>query len=190
MQEDHDCANLVPLGVGSGGGGGVQRKDINSKGIAALQKLRAWGAAKQKAAVAQGRSAVSSKTSNAARAAAVEINALKRSAKGDEKIPMEKRVYLYVEASADTTTAKFPTGKFFYNKEWSMGRVLDTAARALQVQNLNNNGGGEEEKLRIFHVEEGRLLDFSEKVGAVASNGNTIVLLRGVGPPAPDLLRL
>lgn len=62
-----------------------------------------------------------------------------------------------------------------------MGRILDAAARSLQVENLNNRGGGEDEKLRVFHVEQGRLLEFGEKAGDVCANGNTIVLLRGVG---------
>lgn len=93
-----------------------------------------------------------------------------------------------MEASADTTKAKYPTGDFFYNKEWSVGRVLDAAAKALQVENVNNRGGGEVERLRVFHVEAGRLLEFSEKLGTACQSGNTIVLLRGVGPPIPDLI--
>jgi len=118
----------------------------------------------------------------------VAIYSLKSTAKGDAKIPPEKRIYLHVEASADTTTAKYPTGNFFYGPDWSVGRVLDAAAKALQVQNVNNRVPGEEEKLRVFHVEAGRLLEFSEKVGDVLQTGNTIVLLRGVGPPVPDLI--
>lgn len=113
---------------------------------------------------------------------------LKKTAKGDDKVPVEKRVYIHVEASADTISAKVPKGAFFYNKEWSVGRVLDIAAKSLQVQNLNNRGGGEEEKLRVFHVEGGRLLEFSEKLGVTVQTGNTIVLLRGVGPAIPDLI--
>ncbi|KAG9386159.1 an1 zinc finger protein [Pyrenophora tritici-repentis] len=120
-----------------------------------------------------------------------ELNALKRTAKGEASVPQEKRVYLHVEASADTTKAKYPTGKFFYNKDWTVGRVLDMAAKALQVQNVNNHGGGEEEKLRVFHVEGGRLLKFNEKIGESCSSGNMIVLLRGVGSgEAPDLIDL
>ena len=122
--------------------------------------------------------------------AQAEVNALKRGAKGEASVPTEKRVYLHVEASADTTKAKFPTGKFFYNKEWTVGRVLDMAAKALQVQNVNNHGGGEEEKLRVFHVEGGRLLKFSEKIGEACVSGNMIVLLRGVGSGEPDLIDL
>ncbi|KAB8298069.1 hypothetical protein EYC80_001836 [Monilinia laxa] len=69
-----------------------------------------------------------------------------------------------------------------------MGRVLDAAAKGLQVENVNNQGTDEKEKLRIFHVEAGRLLEFNEKVGDALVNGNRIVLLRGVGPAVPDLI--
>ena len=95
---------------------------------------------------------------------------------------MEKRVYLYVEAEAKTTQSKFPKGEHWYSKEWSVGRVLDEAAKGLQVVNVNNRGGGEEEKLRVFHVEAGRVLGFGEKLGEVCASGNTVVLLRGIGP--------
>jgi hypothetical protein len=122
-----------------------------------------------------------SKTKQAAAAQAQELATLKRTAKGETKIPQEKRVYLFVEASSDTVTAKVPKGNFFYSTEYSVGRVLDLAAKSLQVQNLNNQVEGEEDKLRVFHVEGGRLLDFGEKLGGVLQTGNTIVLLRGVG---------
>jgi hypothetical protein len=118
----------------------------------------------------------------------VAVNALKKSAKGDEKVPTEKRVYIYVEAEAATTTAKFPKGEFFYSRDWVVGRVLDAAAKSLQVQNVNNQSEDERDKLRVFHVEGGRLLEFGEKVGAALVSGNTIVLLRGVGPAIPNLI--
>ena len=66
--------------------------------------------------------------------------------------------------------------------------MLDEAAKGLQIQNVNNRGGGEEEKLRVFHVEGGRLLEFGEKIGEGVVSGNTLVLLRGVGPAVPDLI--
>ncbi|KAJ4317114.1 hypothetical protein N0V94_005121 [Neodidymelliopsis sp. IMI 364377] len=131
-----------------------------------------------------------SSNSSAAVTAQVELNALKRAAKGDAKVPPEKRIYLHVEASSDTTKAKFPTGKFFYSKDISVGRVLDMAAKALQVENVNNRGGGEEAKLRVFHVQGGRLLRFSEKIGDPCQNGNMIILMRGVGAGDPDLIDL
>lgn len=153
------------------------------KAKAALGRLKLWGKEKQAAVLPK------PKPSTAA-SRMVALNNLKKTAKGDEKIPADKRVYLYVEAEANTTTAKLPKGQFWYNKEWSVGRMLDAAAKNLQVQNVNNKGGGEEEKLRVFHIEAGRLLEFGEKVADVLANGNTVVLLRGVGPAAPgDLIQ-
>lgn len=152
--------------------------------MAALDKLRAWGAAKK-----TGISMPQTKSRSDASARLQATAALKKAAKGDDKIPTDKRVYVHVEASAETISAKVPKGDFFYNKEWSIGRILDLAAKSLQVQNLNNRAEGEEQKLRIFHVEGGRLLEYSEKLGTAVQTGNTIVLLRGVGPAVPDLMQ-
>jgi hypothetical protein len=112
----------------------------------------------------------------------VELNKLKQAAKGDDKIPAEKRVYLHVEAEKETAKAKFSEAKLFFTEEWSVGRMLDEAAKRLQVANLNNRAETEEQKLRVYHVEGGRLLEFSEKLGKSLQSGNTVVLLRGVGP--------
>lgn len=189
MQEDHDCKNLKPLGA--------RPSIINQqreRGLSALAKLKQWSANKRAEDVKKKSSSSKPglfsglKKTSAASQAQVELNALKRTAKGEASIPQDKRVYLYVEASADTTKAKYPSGKFFYNKEWTVGRVLDMAAKSLQVENVNNRGGGEEEKLRVFHVEAGRLLRFQEKLGESCVSGNMIVLLRGVGEP--DLIDL
>jgi hypothetical protein len=152
----------------------------------AFGRLKAWGTA-QKANVQ--RSLPKPKPSSAA-ARLVAVNNLKKTAKGDSKIPPEKRVYLSVEAEAATTTSKFPSGGFFYSKDWVIGRVLDAAAKSLQVENVNNQGTDEKDKLRVFHVEGGRLLEFSEKVGDALMSGNKIVLLRGVGPSVPDLIEV
>jgi len=118
----------------------------------------------------------------------VATNTLRKTAKGDQKLAEDKRVYLYVEAEAETAKAKFPKGQFFYSKDWVIGRVLDAAAKSLQVQNINNKVTDERDRLRVFHVEGGRLLEFNEKVGTALVSGNTIVLLRGVGPAVPDLI--
>ncbi|KAM0143567.1 hypothetical protein ACHAP3_000237 [Botrytis cinerea] len=182
LGEDHDCKNLVPIGARVG-----RFNEQQTSAKLAFGKLRAWGAA-QKAKVASTRVLPEPKPSSAA-ARLVAVNQLKKTAKGDAKIPPEKRVYINVDAEAATTTAKFPTGAFFYSKDWVMGRVLDAAAKALQVENVNNQGTDEKEKLRIFHVEAGRLLEFNEKVGDALVSGNRIVLLRGVGPAVPDLIQ-
>lgn len=170
LKEDHSCSTLTPIGARQFSG-----PTQAEKAKAALGRLKMWGKEKQAAVLPK------PKPSTAA-SRVLAVNALKRTAKGDAKVPVEKRIYLYVEAEANTTSSKLPKGDFWYSKDWSVGRMLDAAARNLQVENVNNHGGGEEEILRIFHVEAGRVLGFSEKAGDVCVSGNTIVLLRGVGP--------
>ncbi|ERT02516.1 AN1-like Zinc finger family protein [Sporothrix schenckii 1099-18] len=185
LREDHNCANLKPIGARPSAGGSTMA-DSAAKAKSALDKLRAWGAAKKE----QANKAIprpAAQQSAAARMAA--LTDLKKTAKGDAKIPAEKRLYLHVEAEAASTQAKLPKGKFYYQKDWVVGRVLDAAARNLQIDNINNKSSKEEDKLRIFHVEGGRLLEFNEQAGKALANGNTIVLLRGVGPP-PELINL
>ena len=120
------------------------------------------------------------------------LSTMKRTAKGDSKIPAEKRVYVHVEAVASgnegAAGARIPRSDMFFNKEWSVGKVLDSAAKELQITNVNNRGGGEGERLRMFWIEGGRLLGFSEKLGVADGSkgidvGDTLVLLRGVGAP-------
>ena len=113
---------------------------------------------------------------------------MKRNATGDASITQQNRIYLFVEAqkSSTTSTLSNPKGEFFYSKDWSVGKVLDKAAQALQIQNINNQNDNEETRLRVFHVEGGRMLTFGEKLGEAVLTGNTIVLLRGV--MLPDLM--
>ncbi|KAM4054556.1 AN1-like zinc finger domain-containing protein [Hirsutella rhossiliensis] len=177
LQEDHDCKNLVPVGARPA------QIDVAQKTRSALDKLRAWGSSKREQAE---RVLPKPKpSSTAARLAAVAK--LKKSAKGRKDVPEDKRIYLYVEAEAETAKAKLPKGEFFYSKDWVVGRLLDEAAQGLQVQNMNNQSSDERDKLRVFHVEGGRLLEFGEKIGNALKSGNTVILLRGVGPP-PSLM--
>jgi predicted nucleic acid binding AN1-type Zn finger protein len=180
LKEDHDCANLIPIGARP-----TSRIDAQAENArVAFSKLKAWGSASKKKALA----AAPPKKANSAAAQLIALNTLKKTAKGDDKLPPEKRVYLFVEAEASSTTSKLPKGQFFYSKDWVVGRVLDAAARSLGVENVNNQGMDEEKKLRVFHVEGGRLLEFSEKLGEAVGSGNRIVLLRGIGPAVPDLI--
>ncbi|MCJ1284573.1 hypothetical protein MMC26_003906 [Xylographa opegraphella] len=180
LREEHACATLTPLGARPASLVNIQKQ----KALGALDTFRTLIANRKKGVdrpALVGRKAPTSST-------VMTLADIRRSAKGDAKIPVDKRLYLHVEAEAATTDAKLPAGNFFYNKEWSVGRMLDEAAKGLQVQNVNNRGGGEKEKLRVYHVQGGRLLEFGEKVGVGLLSGNTIVLLRGVGPAVPDLI--
>lgn len=182
MKEEHDCDNLIPIGARP-----ARFEAQQEQARSALGKLKAWGIAQKEKAVSAGRTLPKPKPSTTS-ARIIAVNQLKKTAKGDEKIPIEKRVYLYVEAEAATTTAKYPKGAFFYSKDWAIGRLLDSAAKSLQVENINNQGTDERSKLRVFHVEGGRLLEFNEKIGTPLVSGNSVVLLRGVGPAIPNLI--
>ncbi len=133
LKEDHDCKNLVPIG------GRPAQDVVGQKAKSALEKLRAWGSSKREQA---GRALPKAKPSSAT-ARLIAVNNLKKTAKGDAKVPPEKRVYLYIEAEAETAKAKFPKGEFFFSQDWVIGRVLDAAAKSLQVQNLNNQSSDE-----------------------------------------------
>ena len=206
LQDSHGCASLHSPLVGANPAAKA------SVAKAALARLKAWKTSTSNSPVGEEntKKRVGRGGKNNAMA---ELMRLKREAGGDQKVPMEKRVWVYVEAEKASTTSKHPKGEFFYSKvclffshlvlfhylyytarrltptgiqDWSVGKVLDQAAQALQVQNVNNRGDDDSTRLRVFHVEGGRLLDFSEKFGDSVLPANTIVLLRGV--LVPDLL--
>lgn len=172
MREDHDCKNLTPLGARPLDVALQSNKDKLKLGFG---RLKSWGKVQQETLRPKPKP-----TSRAAQLAA--LNALKQSAKGDDKLAPEKRLYLRVEAEAASTTSKLPRADLFVSQDWSVGRLLDDAARRLQVANVNNRVETEEQRLRVYHVEGGRLLGFGEKVDKALISGNTVVLLRGVGP--------
>lgn len=172
FQEDHDCKNLIPLGARPTN---ALLQNNTEKLRSGFSRLKKWGSRTSEELKPKPKP-----TSRAAQLVA--LNTLKKTAKGDEKVPMEKRIYVHVEAEAASTTSKLPRAELYFNNEWSVGRMLDDAARRLQVANHNNMAQSEEERLRVYHVEGGRLMEFSEKLNGGLVNGNTVVLLRGVGP--------
>ena len=200
LKEDHECSKLIPLGARPAS---ASAQSASSKAQAALTRLRAWGREKQASASSKmsmptmtklpSRTSTATSTSQHSTTrtnSIIALNALKRTAKGDTKIPPEKRIYLHVEAESpppSTSSAPQPLpppkrGEYFYSADWSIGRLLDAAAKSLQVENVNNRRDDEEDRLRVFHVEGGRMLGFSEKLGACGlKSGETVVLLRGVG---------
>jgi predicted nucleic acid binding AN1-type Zn finger protein len=183
LREDHGCKDKTPIGAGAAGA--ALATAVAEGARSALERFRLWGQAKKQ----QAKVSFASPSAKPKVAQMIAVNNLKKTAKGDAKLTPDKRVYLYVEAEAATTKSKLPKGEFFYSRDWVVGKMLDAAARSLQVQNINNQSSSEEDKLRVYHVEGGRLLDFGEKLGEAVQSGNTVVLLRGAGPP-PDLIEV
>ncbi|CAG8041213.1 unnamed protein product [Penicillium olsonii] len=179
LREEHDCAKVTPLGARAGNA--APADTIKSM----FARVRTWGRDKQQAAAKGSLLPALPKMKpkpNSPAARAVAVNGLKRSAKGDAGVPADKRLYLHAVGTAETQAAEPPAGDFFFDSRWKVGRVLDDAAKKLRVENLNNRVGGEDAKLRVFHVESGEFLEFSESIGAgKVKQGDTIVLLRGAG---------
>ncbi|KAJ6015672.1 hypothetical protein N7540_010263 [Penicillium herquei] len=174
LREEHDCAKLTPLGARQGNGS-TPNETIKSM----FARVRGWGKEKQAAGASLLPKTKPKPNSPAARA--VEVNTMKRTAKGEAGVPADKRLYLHTVGTADTQAAEPPSGDFYYDERWKVGRVLDDVAKRLRVENLNNRSGGEEARLRIFHVESGEFLEFSDSIGGKLKSGDTIVLLRGAG---------
>ncbi|KAI9795018.1 MAG: hypothetical protein M1816_000038 [Peltula sp. TS41687] len=194
FRDDHDCAKLIPLGARPSTT--TTLTNNAQKARLAIAKLKAWGSGSGSGSGGSSRDKQSPFSSLRASSKPkppnpiTALNELKRAAKGDPSLGPDKRIYLHVEAASVSTDTQPRSTPLYFNKDWSIGRLLDAAARSLQIPNVNNHGGGEDDRLRVFHVEGGRLLDFGETLNDVVRSGNTLVLLRGVGPPQPDLIDL
>jgi AN1-type zinc finger protein 1 len=183
LREEHGCEPVPGHPVrDSGGTGPSPHETIRSM----FSRVRSWGREKTNTASSNLTRSKRSPTASGI----LELNELKRAAKGDSRIPADKRLYLHVFGTSETQKTEPPSGKFFFDSRWKVGRVLDDAARKLHIENVNNRGGGEDARLRIFHVESGRFLEFADMIGGGGVKpGHTIVLLRGAGlqnsPPTP-----
>ncbi|RDW67147.1 AN1-type zinc finger protein [Aspergillus mulundensis] len=175
LKEQHDCAKIAPR---LGGSANAPPSDTIRSMFA---KVRTWGKDKSQAAATAAAAAKPKPKANSPAARIAATNAMKKSAKGDASVPADKRVYLHVVGTSETQGAEPPNADFWFDGRWKVGRVLDDAAKRLGVEN-NNNRVGEEARLRIFHVESGDFLEFSESLGGgKVKTGDTIVMLRGAG---------
>lgn len=182
LREGHDCARLIPLGA-------RPPRATNETIRSMFSKVRTWGKDAVKTTSSPGSITLPKnlKPRGATAGAAAQLNDLKRTAKGDAAVPADRRIYLHVVGTTDNPHSQShepPSGRFFFDSRWKVGRILDDAARRLKVENLNNRGGGEEARLRLFHVESGQFLEFSDTMGGEGGkvkSGHTIVLLRGAG---------
>lgn len=182
FREEHECKNIAALGARqSSNNHNTQATSLEAQAAKVRQsfsRLRNWSKEKQ-----QSLNPTIPKPSSQATQQVANLANLKKTAKGDANLAPANRIYLHVEAEAATTTSRLPKAELFFNSEWSVGRMLDDAAKRLQVANVNNRVEKEDERLRVYHVEGGRLLEFGEKLTRALASGNTVVLLRGVGDP-------
>lgn len=121
----------------------------------------------------------------------IDIANLKKNAKGDNKIIMNDRIYIwciYVENPDLQISIDKDKKPVFISKNWVVGRSLDSIADNLHIQNKNNVTNESLEKLNIFKLEdnngssgvdgEPKLISTSLK-STVFKTGDTIYLVRG-----------
>lgn len=168
---------MTPIGARAGGSTFRSGKE---ESIAVFKKLGLWGAKQKEEIIVSVKGAMpapkpGSKLSVKARDTAIKTyqSQLKQGAKGEAKIPTEKRLYvqiLGVSDAAPSTPAKWPIAKVFYTGDWTAGRVLDLAAKELKIANNNNRSVDEDQKLKVFHVdlsgEKGKVLDTGKSLAA------------------------
>jgi hypothetical protein len=88
---------------------------------------------------------------------------LKMNAKGDAKVPENKRFYLEVVYPMNSN---IQPKMMFFNQEWSVGKALDVIADAGGVINTNNKPGPE--KLCLFSLKTGEILPTSVPLSGLA----------------------
>lgn len=118
----------------------------------------------------------------------VEMNKLKRSAKGDNRINASDRVYVWViYTSDDDTTFEVKSGQFF-SKKWPIGKMLDSSAEISKIKNVNNREVDESLRLAMFRkVRSGEkdaasefvYIPTSGRVEKEIRDGDEVYILRG-----------
>lgn len=115
--------------------------------------------------------------------AQVQLSKLKREAKGDAKIPLNKRLHFFISRSTtttSTTSSQHVPIPFFVDREWTNGRVLDALARECGLVNENARTRDESRRLHLFY--EGLILEPSQQFGTLVKEAGTVVVFRGITP--------
>jgi len=110
-------------------------------------------------------------------AAKVQLMKLKMKSTGDSGLPQGEKLYLLVTPPGGSVEGK----GVWVSNTWVMGRVVDSIASLLSLENHNNIAGAD--KLKIFRRVDGVSLceDMSEVVGVLVGreelyNGDTVVM--------------
>lgn len=173
--EEHNCKNLIPIGARPIDTALRENREKLRQGFG---KLKLWSVNKQQEL---GKSIQPKPKPTSKAAQVVALNQLKKTATGDASVPNDKRIYLHCSATEKVTKDGKPKeAALWFSQDWKVGRLLDVAANKLAVANVNNSAQSDELRLRVYHVESGEVLEFSEKTGQRMVSGNSIVLIRGL----------
>ncbi|KAK9767977.1 hypothetical protein K7432_001747 [Basidiobolus ranarum] len=106
----------------------------------------------------------------------VELMRMKGKAKGDNEVPQALRFYLKCFLPIESKT---PPVVMFFDKNWSLGKVLDKVTSAAKVTNMNNRVQDPAQKLHIFLQRTGEKLPITESLLSLEGqvfNGDTLVI--------------
>lgn len=118
----------------------------------------------------------------------LELSTLKKQAKGDSKIPVQNRIYIYCQVILDEDEKNDAVGlkkePLYINKIWPVGRALDYISQQLHVSNVNGKVDvSKGEKLFLYKYDEKNNeyvgLDTSGRVTTLIQDLDTIYLVRG-----------
>ncbi|KAG0673678.1 hypothetical protein C6P40_003346 [Pichia californica] len=80
----------------------------------------------------------------------IEMNKLKRSAKGDNRININDRIYVWIFYTTDDDLSFNTKTAQFFSKKWPIGKMLDSSAEISKIKNLNNKDVDNSLKLAMF----------------------------------------
>lgn len=125
----------------------------------------------------------SKKTAKSKPNAIIQLTKLKRVAKGDDKIPVGNRVYVYCYV-IDDKEDESKEHEIFINRIRPVGGALDSIAKQLNVSNRNNDfKATSKEKLFLYRKDsktnELFCLDPSDRVVTQIKDLDTVYLVRG-----------
>ena len=133
------------------------------------------------------------KSTNSTASRMIELNKLKRSAKGDSRIPINDRIYVWINYNSDDDTKfELKQGQFF-SKRWPIGKMLDSSAELSKIKNVNNKEVDKSLKLAMFrrkrddnsknndnnNEEEFIYIPTNGRVEKEIKDGDEIYILRG-----------
>lgn len=157
----------------------LQRQKINSSNTGGIKKL--FGKTTSSKPLSIG-------SSSSQKNPTVDLQLLRKNAKGDTKIKAEDRIYvwcLYVDANEeeDDKLSKIDINKqrvgVILNKNWPVGRGLDLISEVLKIKNDNNKTNDVHDRLNIFKLtEEPVLISASERCKGFKL-GDILYLVRG-----------
>lgn len=147
---------------------------IKQNNTSAISKLKSFFAKKSKS---------SKKVSSNPSKRIIETAQLKSKAKGDSKIPVSERIFIWVQVLDEENNQidKDTKNPMFISRGWPIGRGLDSIATQLKLKNINNRTNDSSQRLFLFKVENGEnfiKLNTSDRCSSL-KDGDNVYIVRG-----------